>query len=140
MVLKAPILSSAEQQVVDLTNAQRRKVGCPDLRVALELAQAARGHSEDMAIHDFLSHSSSDGSSLIDRLRAAGYYPFSSLGENVAGGFETAAQVMDGWMNSPGHRANILNCKFRDIGVSYVSIVRANGDVDRYWTQDFGTR
>ena len=68
-------------------------------------------------------------------------YQWSGAGENIAAGYASPEDVMDGWMNSQGHRANILNCAFRDIGVGYVYLANDTGQVNyrHYWTQDFGT-
>ncbi|MEU1806969.1 CAP domain-containing protein [Streptomyces sp. NPDC019937] len=122
--------SSAQDQVVDLVNSERAKVGCSPLKVNAKLAKAAEAHSEDMAEHSDMSHTGSDGSSPGDRIERAGY-SWSTYGENVAYGYSSAKSVMEGWMNSSGHRANILNCDFKEIGVGLAQ----PGD---YWTQDFG--
>ncbi|MEV6837028.1 CAP domain-containing protein [Streptomyces sp. NPDC051133] len=123
--------SGVTAQVVQLVNAERAKVGCSPLTVNAELTKAAQAHSADMAAHRNMSHTGSDGSSPGDRITGAGY-DWSSYGENVAYGYGTPAQVMAGWMNSPGHRANILNCSFKEIGVGFAG-------PGSYWTQDFGT-
>ena len=95
------------------------------------LTWAAQAHSADWAAHGTMSHTGSDGSSPGDRLTRAGYL-WSAYGENVAYGYATAEQVMAGWMASPGHRANILTCSFKEIGVGFAQ-------PGSYWTQDFGT-
>lgn len=123
--------SSAEDQVVELVNAERAKVGCSPVKVNAKLTEAAEAHSKDMAEHSNMSHSGSDGSSPGDRIERAGY-SWSTYGENVAYGYGSAKSVMEGWMNSSGHRANILNCDFKEIGVGL-------SGSDNYWTQDFGT-
>ncbi|MFF7653236.1 CAP domain-containing protein [Streptomyces sp. NPDC007983] len=122
--------SSAQDQVVDLVNSERAKVGCSPLKVNAKLTKAAQAHSEDMAEHSDMSHTGSDGSSPGDRIERAGY-SWSTYGENVAYGYSSAKSVMEGWMNSSGHKANILNCDFKEIGVGLAQ----PGD---YWTQDFG--
>ncbi|MDT0405691.1 CAP domain-containing protein [Streptomyces edwardsiae] len=127
----APAPSGAVAQVVELVNAERGKVGCSPVKVNSTLTKAAQDHSEDMAATGTMSHSGSDGSSPGDRITRAGY-AWSTYGENVAYGYSTPEQVMDGWMNSPGHKANILNCAFKEIGVG---LAQPGG----YWTQDFGT-
>ncbi|WP_030211938.1 CAP domain-containing protein [Streptomyces sp. NRRL WC-3626] len=127
----APAPSTAVAQVVELVNAERGKVGCSPVKVNSTLTKAAQDHSEDMAATGTMSHSGSDGSSPGDRITRAGY-AWSTYGENVAYGYSTPEQVMDGWMNSPGHKANILNCAFKEIGVG---LAQPGG----YWTQDFGT-
>ncbi|MFD8814003.1 CAP domain-containing protein [Streptomyces sp. NPDC059627] len=99
--------------------------------VAAPLPKVAQAHSEDMALHQNMSHSGSDGSSPGDRITSAGY-TWSAYGENVAYGYASPEQVMAAWMASPGHKANILNCTFKEIGVG---LARPND----YWTQDFAT-
>ncbi|MFG3685817.1 CAP domain-containing protein [Micromonospora sp. NPDC047740] len=129
----APSGISAElQQVVDLVNKERAKAGCKALTVNAKLMLAAQRHSQDQADHKTMSHDGSDGSDAGDRLDRVGY-AWRAYGENVAWNQQTPAAVMDAWMNSPGHRANILNCSYTDIGVG---VARSNGP---YWTQDFGT-
>ncbi|MFG2602352.1 CAP domain-containing protein [Streptomyces sp. NPDC048514] len=123
--------SGTTARILQLVNAERAKAGCQDLTLNAELTKAAQAHSADMAAHQNMSHTGSDGSAPGDRITRAGY-TWSSYGENVAYGYSTAEQVMSGWMSSPGHRANILNCSFKEIGVG---LAQPNS----YWTQDFGT-
>ena len=98
---------------------------------------AAAAHSDDMVANNFFSHTGSNGSTLGDRATAAGYQ-WSSLGENIAAGQLSVAEVVDGWMKSDGHCANLMNAGFRDIGVACVA-GNANTSYRTYWTQDFGT-
>ncbi|WP_222854307.1 CAP domain-containing protein [Fodinicola acaciae] len=128
---------SYAQQVVDLTNQQRRSHGCGNLTVNAALTRSAQGHSADMAAHNYFAHNSQNGKTPGARITSAGY-SWSRWAENIAAGYQTPAQVVNGWMNSSGHRANILNCKLRDIGVGYVYSGAAK--YRTYWTQDFGTR
>ncbi|WAX76818.1 CAP domain-containing protein [Streptomyces sp. KMM 9044] len=123
--------SGAVARVVELVNAERGKVGCSPVKVNTTLTEAAQNHSEDMAASGSMSHAGSDGSSPADRITRAGYN-WSTYGENVAYGYSTPEQVMAGWMASPGHKENILNCAFKEIGVGLAQ----PGD---YWTQNFGT-
>jgi uncharacterized protein YkwD len=113
-------------------NQERAKQGCRAVTSDARLTQAAQGHSADMARRGFFDHTNPDGKSPGDRITAAGYR-WSTYGENIAKGQPTPASVMKSWMNSPGHRANILNCKFAEIGVG---VVKSGGP---YWTQVFGT-
>ncbi len=124
--------AALEAEVIDLVNTERRRARCPEVHLDERLRSAARGHSADMAKHNEMSHDGSDGSSPWDRARRAGYD--AALSENVAVGYATAEAVMDGWMNSPGHRENILNCEARATGVGLAH--SANGTP--YWTQMFG--
>lgn len=126
-----PAASGAVARVVELVNAERGKAGCSPVKVNSTLTKAAQDHSEDMAASGTMSHTGSDGSSPGDRITRAGY-TWSTYGENVAYGYSTPERVMQGWMTSPGHKANILNCAFKEIGVGHAQ----PGD---YWTQDFGT-
>ncbi len=112
-----------------LTNLERAKAGCGALRIDSRLTAAAQAHSKDMVDRDYFSHTSPDGKGPGDRAAAAGYPRWS--GENIAAGYPTAAAVVQGWMNSAGHKANILNCQSKATGVGYDS--RRN-----MWTQMFG--
>lgn len=123
---------SREEQVVAIVNRERAAAGCGPVQINAELATAAQRHSEDQAANNNMSHTGSDGSSFVERARRAGYQ--SPIGENVAMGYRTPEAVMDGWMNSDGHRRNILNCQARAIGVG----VAAAADGALYWTQVFG--
>lgn len=118
-----------ERRVIDLTNQRRAENGCPPLAANNRLHAAALGHSIDMATQDYFSHTSLDGSSMSDRIDRQGY-GWRRLAENIAAGYPSPEAVVEGWMNSPGHRANILNCDLTEIGV---------GHYQRYWTQNFGT-
>ncbi|MGW2227058.1 sigma-70 family RNA polymerase sigma factor [Streptomyces formicae] len=120
-------------QVVALVNTERSKAGCGPVRSNDKLATAASKHSADMAARDYFDHTSPDGTDPGDRITAAGYR-WSTYGENIARGQQTPASVMDSWMNSPGHRANILNCDFKELGVGI-----HNGSGGPWWTQAFGT-
>ncbi|MCK9895536.1 CAP domain-containing protein [Frankia sp. AgB32] len=121
-------------QVVALTNAERERVGLHPLSVDPTLAAAADAHSRDMAARGFFAHTSPDGRSVSDRVVALGYR-YSRVAENIAAGQTSAEEVVTGWMNSPGHRANILIPQLRQIGVGYAT----GGEFGTYWTQVFGT-
>ncbi|MEU1820415.1 CAP domain-containing protein [Streptomyces roseifaciens] len=120
------------QQVVDMVNAERAKAGCSPLTINTKLQAAAQGHSDDMAARDYYAHTSPEGKSPGDRMTAAGYR-WSTYGENIFKSPKDARTAMDGWMKSPGHRANILNCSFKEIGVGIN--FKSNGP---WWTQNFG--
>jgi uncharacterized protein YkwD len=123
-------------QVVTLTNAERAKAGCGPLTVNATLTAVAQAHSQDMATNNYFEHNSQDGRTPFDRMTAAGYR-YSTAAENIAAGQRTPQDVMTAWMNSPGHRANILNCALKQIGVGYATNSSSRYGV--YWTQDFGT-
>lgn len=125
-----PGLSGPAAAVVALTNAERAKAGCKPLQVDSRLNKSALGHSADMSNRDYFEHESPEGEDFADREAEAGFKG-NSGGENIARGQRSAAEVMDDWMHSPGHKRNILDCKFTKIGVGY--------DPDgHYWTQNFG--
>jgi uncharacterized protein YkwD len=121
--------SVQEARVVELVNAERAERGCAALTVDARLANAAQAHSTDMATRRYFSHESPEGETFVDRAHAAGYP--SPAAENIARGQRSADQVMDDWMDSSGHRRNILNCELRTIGVG----LDTRG---WYWTQVFG--
>lgn len=123
--------SGATARVLTLVNNERSKAGCSPLKMNAKLTKAAQDHSKDMASHRNMSHTGSDGSSPADRITRAGY-SWSSYGENVAYGYSTPEKVMAAWMSSPGHKRNILDCSFKEIGIGLAQ-------PDGYWTQDFGT-
>jgi len=129
----SPVSGGVADQVLALVNNERAKAGCRSVKASSALQRAAQGHSADMAAKDYFSHDSQDGRSFADRIRAAGYSG-GSIAENIAAGQSTASSVMKGWMNSSGHRANILNCSYSALGVGYAK----GGSYGYYWTQDFG--
>ena len=107
---------SVQNQVIQLVNVQRAKVGCRALVLDARLSRAAQAHSIDMAKRRYFSHTSLDGRTFAQRIRAQGYTG-SLIGENIAAGYPTPKAVMDAWMKSPGHKANILRCRYKAIGV-----------------------
>lgn len=121
-----------EADVIKLVNDERAKAGCGAVRFEEKLRTASRRHSADMAAHEELSHTGSDGSSPWDRAGRAGYDH--AMSENIAMGYRTADAVMEGWMKSKGHRDNILNCEAKAVGVG---LARTSGGTP-YWTQMFG--
>lgn len=116
--------------VFRIVNQERIDAGLEPYAWNTELAISAQRHAQDMVDNNYFDHTSQDGRSFSDRANAAGYDAFPS-GENIAQGQRDAAQVMDSWMNSSGHRANILSPNSNEIGV---------GLVDFTWVQVFGTR
>jgi len=134
----APVsLSPSVQRIVDLTNAERIKVGLAPLAVSVPLMGAAEIHSGNMARLRVMSHTlpDADRPTLADRAAAVGY-KYSWLGENIAYNYADADAVVAGWMASAGHRANILHASFSEIGVAIA--YSANGEP--YYTQVFGRR
>ncbi|MEU6180682.1 CAP domain-containing protein [Streptomyces coeruleorubidus] len=123
--------SAAAAQVLKLVNEERAQVGCSPVAANSALTELAQNYSEDMAARGFFDHTDPDGRTPWDRAEKAG---ISNLGgENIARGQADAAAVMDAWMNSPGHRANILNCDFKTLGVGVEF-----GSGGPWWTQNFG--
>ncbi|MEV0378523.1 CAP domain-containing protein [Nonomuraea sp. NPDC050643] len=123
--------SAPETAVVRLTNQARAKSGCRALVHDPKLHLAAERHSTDMAVNNYFAHDSRDGRSFDQRIKATGF-AFRLAGENIAKGQPTAAAVVRAWLDSPGHRANIMNCSFTRIGVGH----HTKGPT---WTQDFAT-
>lgn len=126
-------------EVVRLVNIEREKVSLAALTSQAQLTKAAQGHALDMGCKFFMSHTGSDGSSMLDRIVRAGYL-YSWWGENVAAGYATPEDVMVAWMNSTSHRDNILSPNFTQIGVGYV-----NNAADtttfwvHYWSMSLGS-
>lgn len=144
-------------QVVALVNEARAEYDLPPLKNNSQLALAAETYSQAMADRDFFAHCDLDWQTLPwDRITVAGYRQWNFAAENVAAGARTPAQVVNGWLNSPLHRANILSAEPRELGVGYVFAaqdgrsVRLDQDGDcqvdqvsnsayhHYWTQNFG--
>ncbi|MFD8096415.1 CAP domain-containing protein [Streptomyces malaysiensis] len=120
-------------EVIALTNAERAAARLAPLAQDPRLAAAAQAHSDDMVARDFYSHTGPEGHQPWDRALAAGA-THRGIGENIACGQRSPAEVMRGWMDSPGHRANILKPDFTHIGVGHATGSRAG----TYWTQVFG--
>ncbi len=122
-------LSQFEQEVVDLTNQERAKQGLPALKVDTELSKVARAKSKDMAANGYFAHNSPTYGSPFDMMKQFGI-SYSTAGENIAKGQRSPQEVVNAWMNSQGHRENIMNAKFTHIGVGYV-------EQGNHWTQQF---
>ncbi|HET6529897.1 MAG TPA: CAP domain-containing protein [Actinoplanes sp.] len=130
----APGLAGQENEVIRLTNLERDRAGCGPVRLNTKLRTAMRLHVQELGRRGdlYISHVSADGRSFVDRAKEQGYD--APGGENVARGQRNAADVMNSWMNSDGHRANILNCSFKAIGVGAAKGV----DGTIVWGQIFG--
>ncbi len=130
-----PFMNEFEQAVLDLVNIERQQAGCGPVEGEYYLRTAAFLHSKDMADNAYFSHTGLNGSRFWERASDAGYQGFAA-GENIAAGYRSPESVMNGWMNSSGHRANILNCSHTHLGVGYYY---GNGTpYGAYWTQVFG--
>lgn len=123
----APDAASDVALFVELMNQHRVDVGCPALTWNADVAAVAQAHSEDMVARNFFAHTNPDGDSPFDRLANAGI-DFSAAAENIAYGYPTPEAVLDAWLASDGHRANIENCALTEHGV---------GLQDAYWTHLF---
>jgi uncharacterized protein YkwD len=121
------------QDILVLTNAERSNAGLGSLTLHPLLNQAAQAHAQDMADNSYFSHTGLSGSTAGTRITATGYV-WQTYGENIAMGYRSANAVMTGWMNSPGHRANILKTNFLDIGIGYA--LSPSGQA--YYVQVFG--
>ena len=122
-------ISNIEQQVLTLTNQERAKSGLKALSTDSALMNSAREKSADMSKNNYFSHTSPTLGSPFDQMKAKGIQ-YKAAAENIAMGQQTANEVVKGWMESPGHRANIMNGSYTHIGIGY----DANGN---YWTQQF---
>lgn len=120
-------------QLLEAHNKERADAKLPPLAIDPKLTEAARRHAADMAEHEKMTHEGSDGSPPDERVKRAGYH-FVRTGENVAAGQKTVEQVLESWMNSPGHKANILG-EFTQIGAARA--VDESGEP--YWCVEFGT-
>lgn len=123
--------TDVEVEVVDRINDERAGVGLPPLDLDVRLVAAARYHSQDMSDNRFFSHTGSDGSPFSQRILDEGYP--SPGGETIGAGQRTPASIVQGWMNSPGHRAILLG-SYRHVGVGHAT----GGIYGNYWTADFG--
>jgi hypothetical protein len=126
-----------ESEVIELVNVEREARNLHPLGYSEELTVAARRHSQDMGDQNYFDHTSLDGRKFSERIADAGY-DYQTCGENIAAGYAIPAAVVDGWMQSEGHRANILDPGYCDIGVGYATV--DGSQYTQYWTQDFGRR
>jgi uncharacterized protein YkwD len=124
---------SPEEELLAAINAERSRYGLGPLVARPILMQVAEAHSQDMATRDYFDHTSPEGVNPCQRMTSAGYQWW-ACGENIGAGFPSAQLMLTAWLNSPGHRSNILSIDFTDIGVGYAP----NGYYGHYWTTDFG--
>jgi uncharacterized protein YkwD len=129
--------STQERQVLEYTNQIRQQQGCGPLRLDSALVEAAGEHASDMVRRHYMDHTNPDGQDPGDRMAAAGYRG-SSWGENIAAGYDSAQKVVAAWMQSDGHRKNILNCRFNRIGIGYDPGQVKSSYGPGSWVQDFG--
>ncbi|MGQ9787558.1 MAG: CAP domain-containing protein [Anaerolineae bacterium] len=117
--------------LISLINTERQRNGLPPLKVNHILMRIAQAHSESMRDQNFFSHTDLNGVDPCTRMTDAGYV-WQACGENIGAGYPTAQAVFQGWMNSPGHRNNLLSPDFTEIGVGYT----VGGSYHYYWTVD----
>lgn len=133
-------LDAIRSALLDAVNKERRAAGLAPVAYNTVLEKSAQGHAQDMERREYFSHDSKEGSKPIDRMRKAGYLNIditncncrsytTSVGENIAKGQDTVAEVMEDWMTSKGHRENILSPKYKELGI---------GLSGEYWVQNFG--
>ena len=136
-------LTADESAELQLHNAERARNGLAGFCVHPRLVDAARAHSQDMLARNYFSHTSPDGRSFVDRVNGAGYAGWTNLAENIAwgsGSLGDPSAIFTNWMNSSGHRANILNPNLREIGIGVVSGTFQGYAGARVYTANFGTR
>lgn len=129
---------SALQQVLDLTNAERSKLGLEPLRLSSSLFDAAQWMAADMAKFNYFDHLDREGRRVDARAYAFGYRAWRYIGENIAAGQESPAEAIAQWMSSPSHRRNMLRPEFTEIGVGFAE--NPDSVYGKYWVQIFGTR
>jgi uncharacterized protein YkwD len=129
-------MTAEEKLMLDSVNVERAKESLDPLSWCPALARSATAHSVDMSLNNYFEHESLDGREISDRAKAQGY-DYRTVGENIAVGQRDVAEVMEGWMNSPGHRENILRPQFTHLG-SGVATGDYKGFQSIYWTQNFG--
>lgn len=131
-------LGQVRAEMLARVNEARKRAGAAPLRSNAHLDLAAQRHAADMLVRGYFAHQSPEGKTVRERARAAGY-DWQAIGENIAEGQFTVAEVMDTWLHSPGHRRNILDADFKELGVGLA--LGRSGDTYRIvWVQAFGTR
>jgi uncharacterized protein YkwD len=136
---------SIEREVLQLVNAARSKPrrcgataykAAPPLQLSAMLNRAALVHAQDMARHSHFEHEGTDGSAPSERITRVGYR-WKTVAENIAAGSPTAQSVVDGWLKSPGHCANIMGAQYREMGIAFA--LESKSEAGIYWAQEFGT-
>jgi uncharacterized protein YkwD len=131
-------LDRVRAEMLARVNAARKEAGVPPLRSNSKLDLAAQRHAEDMLARNYFAHQSPEKKTVRDRVRDAGY-DWRMIGENIAEGQFSVDEVMDTWLHSPGHRRNILDPGFKELGVG-LALGRSGGRYRVTWAQAFGTR
>lgn len=131
-------IDKVRQQMLARVNTVRKEAGLRPVRGNARLDRAAQGHAEDMLARGFFAHESPSGDTVLQRSQAAGYLS-RAVGENIAFGQISVAEVMETWMDSPGHRKNILTGVFTELGTGLAFGRDKDGKYQVYWVQNFGT-
>jgi uncharacterized protein YkwD len=134
----AQIVQDFTDKVFDLVNNERASRNLPRLTKNTFLTTSAKQYANHLAANDFLSHTGKDGSTMVLRNTAAGYANYKFMAENIASGQTSPELVFQGWMNSQGHRENILNINAKEIGIGYT--YNASSRYKHFWVQEFGAR
>lgn len=134
-VVKEPQLEQIVIDILNLTNAERQKAGLSNLKIHNEVQTLAMLKAKDLHVNHYFDHISPVYGSPFEMMENAGL-AYKTAGENIAAGYPTAEAVVNGWMNSPGHRANILNANYTHIGIGYY---KANSGYGTYYVQMFFT-
>lgn len=136
-------LATIFDQLLVETNRVRDERNFAPLRLSQKLGEAAQGHAQDMANNNYFAHASPDGSSTIANRITATHYSFSLAAENLAAGYDSAVAVVTDWLNSPGHRDNLLNPNYTDVGFGLFfdaspGVAPNEATYSNYWVQNFG--
>ena len=126
-------------QMLAQVNEVRRKAGAPPLELDPVLQKAAQAHAQDMLARGYFAHKSPSGTTVRERSRQAGY-DWRTIGENIAEGQTSVDEVMKTWMESPGHRKNILEPRFKDLGIGLLTGKTRDGEYRVIWVQNFGAK
>jgi uncharacterized protein YkwD len=144
LVVQAGTVTAAPPQndllisrVLELTNVERQRAGLAPLALSTELTGAAQEYSQVLASTGCFEHTCGAVPNFADRAARSGYTGWTALAENIAAGYPTPEAVVSGWMDSPGHRANILSPNYTEIGVG---VVNGGGKFGTYWAEEFGAR
>jgi uncharacterized protein YkwD len=144
LALAAPVAADPVAEVLAGINAARAQAGCGPLKLNKALMSAAKTHATNMAEQDFFGHRGKDGRDFVYRIKQAGYPPYRWVAENIAAGQKTPAAAVQAWLDSPGHRRNVLNCKYVDTGIAMVyqpddqPLKGQSMGLRWYWVQLFG--
>jgi uncharacterized protein YkwD len=145
LMAPAPASADAVQSVLAGINSVRAKAGCGPLALNKQLMAAAEAHARNMAEDDFFGHRDKSGKGFPTRVRAQGY-PLSLAAENIAAGQKTPEKAVQAWLDSPSHRKNVMNCKFRETGIAMVyqqddkPLKGQSMGLRYYWVQVFGVQ